>query len=305
MPRFNFFKQIFFAAFLIVFCCLSSVKADVLGQKPNYVSEVTGSIPNVQAITRMIWAPGLDDGYVPQGMTNAGNAVYMSAYRSTNTKSGKGACRIFKVDAKSGALLGHFDLDGSCGHAGGLAVSGKGHLIVADTHRLYKIDLASAFNTARSSNAILATLDLKGRLKASFVDFYAGSMFIGAYEKSAALSNGYFLPFTLFDSHNGKTINEAQASRSVPLPLQAQGAAFDKAGALWITSSNGQFGLLSRLDSKTGSVLSSYEMVNGIEDIGFDEEGHLWSVSESGSIRWRNRSVTFPVIFRMETGKLK
>ncbi|NDB69071.1 MAG: hypothetical protein EB015_13895, partial [Methylocystaceae bacterium] len=295
----------FFVIFFDFVCSYSSVKADVLGQKPNYVSEITGSIPNAQAITRMIWAPGLDDGYVPQGMTFAGGAIYMSAYLSTNTKSGKGACRIFKVDPKSGNQLGHFDLNDDCGHAGGLAVSGTGHLILADTHRLYKIELASAFSQTRSKNAMIATLDLRGKLKGSFVDFYAGSIFIGTYEKSASKSNGYYLPYALFDTHNGKTINETAASRSIALPLQSQGAAFDRAGHLWITSSNGQFGLLSRLDSKTGSILSTYEMVNGIEDIGFDETGRLWSVSESGSIRWRNRSVTFPVLFQIDMSKLK
>jgi hypothetical protein len=303
MARHIFMNRFLFSLWIVFVSPV--VQAEVLGQKPNYVHEITSSVPNMQAITRMIWAPGLEDGYVPQGMTYAGHAVYMSAYRSTNSKSGKGLCRIFKVEPKTGALLGHFDMDSKCGHAGGLAVSGKGHLIVADTHRLYKIDLAKAFSSSQAANAVMATLDLKGKLKASFVDFQAGSVFIGAYEKNTTDSNGYYLPFALFDSHNGKSINETMASRSIPLPLQSQGAAFDHNGVLWITSSNGQFGLLSRLDSKTGAVHARYEMVNGIEDIGFDDEDKMWSVSESGSIRWRNRSVTFPVIFRIETQRLK
>jgi hypothetical protein len=278
---------------------------DVLGVKPSYLNGVTPDVPNQVAISRIIWAPGLDDGFVPQGMTFSNGALFMSAYQSSFSKSTKGPCRIFKVDPNSGQTIGYFDLDLGCGHAGGLAATGKGHLIVADTHRLYKIDVASAFASGHPTNAVVAKLDLGGKLKGSFADFHAGSIFIGSYEKNVSHATGYYLPFTLFDTHNGQAITEQMASRSINLPPQSQGAAFDKNGVLWISSSTGKFGLLSRLDAKTGAVQARYDMVNGIEDLAFDDAGRLWSVSESGSIRWRNRSVSFPVLFRVEMGRLK
>lgn len=287
------------------FLPLTASAMEVLGKKPSHIWGGPSSVANDQAITKMIWAPGIDDGYVPQGMTWADGAVYLSAYRSTDPKVDRGPCRIFKVDPESGNTLGQFDLPADCGHAGGLAYAGKSLLIAADTRRLYKIDMAAAFAPGDSSNAVTATVSLSGELKGSFVDFDRDSVFIGSYEKDATKAKGHFLPLTVFDTHNGKTVNETAASRSIPLPPAAQGAAFDKAGNLWISASGSRFGQLSRLDSKTGQTLSSFEMVIGIEDIAFDDEGRLWSVSEAGSLRWQKWSKTFPVIFRVDPGKLK
>ena len=53
--------------------------ADVLSTKPGYLWGGPSSVPNEQAITRMIWAPGLDEGYVPQGLTVADDAVLVAA----------------------------------------------------------------------------------------------------------------------------------------------------------------------------------------------------------------------------------
>lgn len=290
---------------LCAFLPLTASAMEVLGKKPSHVWGGPSTVTNDQAITKMIWAPGVDDGYVPQGVTWADGAVYLSAYRSTNPKVDRGPCRIFKVDPENGNTLGQFDLPEDCGHAGGLAYAGKGILIAADTRRLYKIDMAAAFPPGSSSNAITATVALRGELKGSFVDFDGGSVFIGSFEKDAAKAKGHFLPLSVFDTHNGKTVDETVAIRSIPLPPEAQGAAFDKAGNLWITASSSRFGLLSRLDSKTGQTALSFEMVIGIEDIAFDDEGRLWSVSEAGSLRWQKWSKTFPVLFRVDLSKLK
>jgi sugar lactone lactonase YvrE len=292
----------------VVLCALLSLTAnatEMLGKKPGHVWGEPSSVPNDQAITRKIWAPGIDDGYVPQGITWADGVVYLSAYRSTDPKVDKGPCRIFKVDPENGNTLGHFDLPEDCGHAGGLAFAGKSIMIAADTRRLYKIDMAAAFVPGSSSNAIVASVGLRGELKGSLVDFDGTSVFIGSSEKDAAKAKGYFLPLSIFETHNGKTVNETAAIRSISLPAEAQGAAFDKAGNLYVTASNSRFGVLSRLDGKTGESLSSYEMVIGVEDIGFDGAGRLWSVSEAGSLRWQKWSKTFPVLFQVDLSKLK
>ncbi len=303
----RYFKKVAVATVVVLGALLppTANAIEVLGKKPSHIWDGPSAVANDQAITKMIWAPGIDDGYVPQGMTWADGAVYLSAYRSTDTKVDKGPCRIFKVDPESGNTLGQFDLPADCGHAGGLAYAGKGLLIAADTRRLYKIDMAAAFAPGSSSNAVNATVSLSGELKGSFVDFDGDSLFIGSYEKDATKAKGHFLPLTVFDTHNGKTVNETATSRSIALPPEAQGAAFDKAGNLWISASGSRFGQLSRLDSKTGQTLLSFEMVIGMEDIAFDDEGRLWSVSEAGSLRWQKWSKTFPVLFRVDPGKLK
>ena len=291
----------------IAFCAVSgtALALDVLGKKPGHVWGGPSSVPNDQAITKAIWAPGIDDGYVPQGITFAEGSVLLSSYKSTDPKIDKGPCRVYRVDVQSGQLSGHFDLPDDCGHAGGLAYAGKGILIAADTRRLYKIDMNKAFGDGHTQNSILGAFKLAGELKGSFVDFDGTTIFIGSSEKDASKAKGFFLPFALFDSHNGKTVKEESATSSFQIAAEAQGAAFDKQGNLWLTFSSSKYGSLQKVDPKSGRVLAKFEMVIGIEDIGFDEHGRLWSVSEAGSIRWMKWSKTFPVIFEMDISKLK
>jgi len=296
------------AAICIALCGSFAITAnatDVLGTKPAYLRGAASPVANDQAITRMIWAPGLEDGYDPQGVTWADGAVYLSAYRSANPNVGRGLCRIFKIDPDNGKTLGQFDLPADCGHAGGLAYVGQGILIVADTRRLYRIEMAAAFRQGNRANAITATVALSGALKGSFVDFDGVSLFIGTYTADPARAKGYFLPLSVFDTHNGGTVDETAAIRSIPLPRKAQGAAFDQAGSLWISASSSRFGTLYRLDSKTGKIAASFETAIGIEDLAFDDQGRLWSVSEAGALRFRYWATTFPLLFRVDPGKLK
>jgi hypothetical protein len=279
--------------------------AEVMGKKPRHIWEVPSSVPNDQAITKKIWAPGIDDGYVPQGVTWSDGAIYLSSYRSTDPKIDKGPCRIYKVDSENGKTVGEYDLPKDCGHAGGLAYIGNGILVAADTRQLYKIDAGSAFGGKNASSAVIATVKLSGQLKGSFIDFDGTSIFVGSYEKSVEKAKGHFLPLSIFDTHDDKAVNELIAVRTISIPVESQGAAFDKKGSLWMAASSSKFGTLYKIDAKKGGVLSSYEMVIGIEDLAFDDEGGLWSVSEAGSIRWQKWAKTFPLLFRIDLNKLK
>jgi hypothetical protein len=283
----------------------SAFALDVLGTKPSHIRGGPSSAPNEQAITKAIWAPGIDDGYVPQGITFAEGEVLLSSYRSTDTKVGRGPCRVYKIDVQSGRPPGQFDMPDECGHAGGLAYAGGGALIVADTRRLYKIDMKRAFRDGHAKNALLATFKLAGELKGSFVDFQGSTIFIGSSEKVADKAKGFLLPFSLFDTHNERTVREDSATVSFAIGTEAQGAAFDGQGNLWLTFSNSRFGTLQKVDPKSGRVLAQHEMVIGIEDIGFDDQGRLWSVSEAGSLRWAKWSTTFPILFQLDLSKLK
>lgn len=292
--------------FFLAILTLCASAAEPLGKKPAHVWGGPSGVVNDQAITRMIWAPGIDEGYVPQGLTWAEGALFLSTYRSTDTKVDKGPCRVFKLDPNSGATLAHLDLPEECGHAGGVAPLGKGAIVVADTRKLFRIDLeAFKEGAADASKAITSVVGLKGELKGSFADFDGTSLFIGTYERNAEKSKGHFLPVSIFEKSNGKTLNESAAVRIISLPVEAQGAAFDSAGALWITSSSSKFGALVKLDAKSGEVLARYDMVIGIEDLAFDDTGALWSVSEAGSLRWQKWGKTFPVVFRVDLAKLK
>lgn len=91
---------------------------------------------------------------------------------------------------------------------------------------------------------------------------------------------------------------------SIPVPLEAQGAAFDKSGNLWISASNSQWGKLYRLDRK-GNVKAEYAMVAGLEDLTVDHSGRLWSFSESGTRKYLHWETRFPYIFQIDVEKLK
>jgi DNA-binding beta-propeller fold protein YncE len=300
------FKRLVAITFLTALF-VNSTKADtaqILGKKPAHISSPS-SVPNEQAITKMIWAPGIDDGYVPQGLAFADGAVFISGYQSTDPKVDKGPCRVFKVATETGQQVGFFDLLEDCGHAGGLVSLGNGVLIIADTRRLYKVDLPKALQSQNAESALLGSVRLSGQLKGSFIDFDGSSIFIGSSEKDQSKAKGHYLPLDIFDTQNGKTINEGKAIHSVPIGAEAQGAGFDRDRNLWLTFSSSKYGSLQKIDSKTGQVLADYRMAIGVEDIGFDDEGRLWIVSEAGSRRWSKWSQKFPILFQIDVTKLK
>lgn len=280
--------------------------AEVLGSKPGYLASGPSPVPNPQAVTRMIWAPGLDEGYVPQGLTPAEGAVLLSAYRSADPKVSTGPCRVFRLDPRTGAHSGYFDLPPDCGHAGGLAYLGKGSLVVADTRRLYRIEMHKAFEERSARNALQSAVRLGGEVKGAFAAFDGKDLWVGVYDRDEAKSKLYRFPLSIFEEFNGKgRLTEERALAALPVPKEAQGAAFDHAGNLWTTSSGSRFGRLHKLDPKSGEVRAAYEMAIGIEGIGFDEEGKLWSVSEAGSRRWSRWTSTFPIVFQVEVEKLR
>jgi sugar lactone lactonase YvrE len=288
---------------LLLALCGAAGAADVLGVRPAHLGAGLPAVPNDGAMLGRIWAPGIDAGYVPQGVAFADGEVLVSSYRSTDPKVGTGPCRVYRIDPASGRTVGQFDMPPGCGHAGGMAYLGQGMLLVADTRRLYKIDMARAF--AGDSDAVVATLNLAGEMKGSLVDFDGKSIFIASSEKDAAKAHAFFLPLSLFDTHNGATLEPSQASRSFAVAAEAQGAAFDRDGGLWMSFSNSRFGRLQKLDAASGAVLASHDMVIGIEDIAFDDEGRLWSVSEAGSLRWSRWQQSYPIVFSIDPGRLR
>ena len=54
-----------------------------------------------------------------------------------------------------------------------------------------------------------------------------------------------------------------------------------------------------------GALLTSYDMVIGVEDISFDAQGRLWTVSEAGSLRWSRWSHAYPVLFSIDPALLR
>jgi hypothetical protein len=270
--------------------------ADPLGTAPTYASRALGPIPNERAITRRIWAPGLDDGYVPQGLAVVAGALYVASYRSVDVKQDRGPCRLFRLDMTSGATTAALDLPASCGHAGGLARGPAGRLLVADTRTLYEIELTQGPGLGR----VVRAIKLLGNVKGSSAAGSADALWLGTFARDPG-AKLFKIPFGALKP----TVNEADATQTLTLPTEVQGAAFDAAGQLWITRSTSRFGELRRLDPASGATQAQYAMPIGMEDLSFDANGGLWTVSEAGSRRWLRWATFFPIVFRLDPVKLR
>lgn len=272
--------------------------ADPLGQAPNYSSRVLSHVPNAQAVTRKFWVPGLNDGYVPQGVAVVDGALFVSAYKSEDAKQNSGPCRLYRLDAATGAVIGQLDLPAACGHAGGLAKGPAGRLYVADTRVVFEIAIAKP---ARASIGTVAkTTKLTGKVKGSFAAGAADAIWLGGYERTE-FATLYKIPFTALHG----TAGDGAATAKVTLPTHAQGAAFDGAGRLWITRSGSKFGQLLQLEPTSGAVLATYVMPAGVEDLSFDADGRLWTLSEAGTKRWSAWPDFYPLVLQFDVAKLK
>jgi hypothetical protein len=276
-----------------------TASADVLGHKPTYADRALSAVPNAAAISVRIWVPGLDEGYVPQGLAFIDGAIYLSAYRSEDPKQGRGPCRVYRVNPDSGGVTGVLDLPPDCGHAGGLAGGRPGQLWVADTRAVFEVGLDRRDDGTLGH--VARSIRLAGDLKGSFAAATADALWLGTYSKESG-ARLYKVPFEKLSG--ARSISEQEAAAAVALPTEAQGAAFDAAGRLWITRSGSGFGELLTLDPETGAVLQRVAMPAGVEDIGFDRDGGLWAVSEAGSKRWLGWTTFFPVIFRLQPAML-
>ncbi len=284
---------------VVVACGLASpATAEPLGKKPGYSNRAPTTFANATAITRQIWVPGLDEGYVPQGLTVVEGALFVSAYKSEDTKQNTGPCRLYRLDPASGAMTGTLDLPPACGHAGGLARGPKGQIYVVDTHTVFAVAVASP--PVATIGRIVGTTKLTGALKGSFAAGGADALWLGAYERGEG-ARLFKVPFAKLSG----VIDERAATENIGLPTLAQGAAFDRAGRLWITRSGSKFGELLEIAPLTGAVVATYTMPAGIEDLSFDADGGLWTLSEAGSKRWSGWTEHFPIVFRLDVAKLR
>jgi hypothetical protein len=278
------------------------------GVRPTYGPARVSAVPNETAIIRRFWAPGLDAGYNPQGLTTVAGAVLASAYRSEAYGVNRGPCRLFRLDPDSGRQTGHADVPSPCGHAGGLAYPGADMLYLADTHTLFEIFLRQAFGEqAFPIRGIPLGPGLAGGLAAST----AGAIWTGTYKEDGPGTLHRFNSEVLSRLHGGEKLTIADASAELAIPSYAQGAAFDRDGKLWVARSHNRWGELDRLDPATGAVERRYAVAGGIEGIAFDQGGLLWAISEAGARHVYDNFLAalvmpfFPLVFAIDPARLE
>src|SRR5262245_8833856 len=109
------------AAVALVAPCAAWPEPIPQGKIPVYTDRTLSVVPNAAAMSRLIWSPGLNEGYVPQGITVLDGAIFVGTYRSEDTKQDRGPCRLYRLTPlHSGPTIEFLDLPPQCGHAGGL-----------------------------------------------------------------------------------------------------------------------------------------------------------------------------------------
>ncbi|MBV9153876.1 MAG: hypothetical protein JO204_19090 [Alphaproteobacteria bacterium] len=278
----------------------------ILGPKPGYSPATVSAVSNEAAITRHIWMPGLDEGFDAQGLAIAGDNILVAAYRSESPDVHRGPCRVFHFDATTGSLRGQFEVPPPCGHAGGLATAANGRLYVADTHTLFAADLADVFSGAPRLRVIPLGPGLTGALAVSGAD----AIWLGTYREDGPGRLYRFTTAVLDRLPEGAALNMTDAVAQLAIPSDAQGAAIDAAGHLWVARSDLRWGELDRLDIASGKAEREYSAPPGIEGIAFDAAGRLWAVSEAGARHyyegWRALVLPFyPLIFAIDPERLR
>jgi hypothetical protein len=275
------------------------------GDKPLHVKQLASSYPNAQAIAPRFWAPGLDEGWTPQGLVVMGNYLIVTSYQDVHKNAPK--CRVFRIAKATGIVSGTFDMPNPCAHAGGIADIGGGQVVVADTRQDWRVNLNQALQVGRADGATKGMIKLGAGYGSGFTFFDGKDLWNGVWaaEKDAADAKIYRVDLGLFDKR-GHTVTKENAVDVVKIPMQVQGAAIDKQGNLWMSASQGEnLSRLYRVDRKTGAVLAQHDMPPRIENISFDTDGKLWAISESGALKYQKDKQHFPVIFEIDVSKLK
>jgi hypothetical protein len=274
----------------------------IFGTRPTYGPAATGTVPNLAAIDRLIWMPGLDAGWDPQGLAVAQGSLFVSAYRSRRFDQYRGPCRVFRLDPATGRETGHVEVPPPCGHAGGLAYPGDGTLYIADTRTLFAVALDAAFTVGSSA---FRSFPLGSGVGGGFAASGRRTVWLGSYAQDHGGKIFEFRTATLDALKAGAAVEAQAAARQLPIPSQAQGAAVDPAGALWVARSDIAWGSLDKLDPATGRVMARYPAPGGIEGIAFDPSGRLWAVSEAGARHIPLRYPFFPLVFRLDPARLR
>lgn len=284
-------------------CLASAARARpaLPGDAPAYDARELTVVPNAPAIGRRYWSPGLNEGYVPQGLTVFGDEVLVACYRSTERDQDNGPARVFRLARADGRLLGSFVLPATYGHPGGLATA-RDTLFVANSGRLLALDFKESCRTGECAPLKEARVDKA--MGPSFLTASGDTLWFGPYRREGT-PGLHAVPIDRILAGGEIPIGLADSRATLPLPLFAQGATFDKAGKIWISQSSGNRpAFLSRLDPATGAVLGRYPAPGGIEDLGLARDGKIWAVGEAGTQRWSRWSTFFPLVFEIDPAKL-
>ena len=182
---------------------------------------------------------------------------------------------------------------------GGVAVDPKGHIWIADTRKL--VFLRGIHDNQPRTLKLKSPDTLKSSpLEAAFLtESPSGRIHLGDWGQKGTPRLWEFKWKTLYQRLAKKTgLRPGDSEAHVPIPQDAQGAAYTPGGRLWVARSTSTWGKL-RTPSKT------LGFGPGVEEIEFAADGSLWAVFEAGSKKFPGPKPFLPIIARFDVDALK
>ncbi len=285
------------------------------GVAPTYPHRSLETPLNGQAIDRAFWAPGLNSGFVPQGITRVDAGGPFTETRLLVSGYSSRGCSVYAVSPFTGSASNPRTVPG-CSHAGGIVNEGDRRVWVADTNVLIELSIDRLFGS-QAGDPVLRRVPLPSTdagspltIHGSFVVYNgtsAGSCpCIGIGDNADRRIRWYSRAY-LRGLSSGRWLDVRQELGQTSTPTGPQGAAYDSAGRLWVTSSDWAssptlgWGRIQRI---TGSPVATYNnFTPGIEGITPTPDGDFWAVSEAGSMPYAGGRF-FPLVFRFRPGQL-
>ena len=281
---------------------------------PNYHDyEVGSSIDNVDQriffnptkVNDAVFVPYQNDDFIPQGVTNSfeddqfdsqsSGMVYISLYNKTQSGvTGQKKSIIVELDPSDSYNVRRcFRLNGYLknAHNGGIAFKNN-KIYVASIYKIEAYEIPTYQNdSGKYVDLFSAPEDLYSvDCQSSFITYYSDTLWVGEYRTSVQ-SIPYLLGYPIDSSG---TVLNGENPAIYMLPRRTQGVAWryiEGKNYLYISQSNGgnNYGkiyrcLVSGLSEVNEPVIDTvFNIPSGAEDLSFNQDGDLLTVSESGA----------------------
>jgi len=226
------------------------------------------------------WQPKAPRSFVPQGVTRAGDRLFITGYRWAASRADQ-YCRVMVIDTTTATTLAEASelrADGAvCHHGGGVAYSRAG-LWIAGSGRLWLVDPAHPGLVRRSWK-------VDPGMRASTLAISRGQLWLGKYSAHGrgrlgqVSIRGLLAPGVTALARRGGPSIAAVAVR--PAPNFIQGIGIDRRG-LW----------LSRSSTRCGDLIRAHgghrRLIPGAEGVLLVGRHRAWVVSESGSPHYQS-----------------
>ena len=285
----------------------------------NIDERVTESPTPVEIIA---FVPYQNDDYVPQGLTNSYEDefysdsvgyIYISMYNKTKFGASyqKNSIIVELDPANNYGVRRCFMLNGvqGTGHNGGISFFNN-NILVATNYKIGKYQIPDYENNRTKYQTLTLTNENTFSVisKASFMTFYRDSVWVGDYRENGDQIQPYLYGYPIDSLGNVITSADPVKYR---IPYQTQGVAWtnnNNIDYLFINTTNGgnNHSILYRIQKNNleaeniFGIENEYFLPSQVEDLSFNQNGDLITVSESGAKYYQigaGWEMFFPFIF--------